>query len=113
MSILVSGRYSAASTRRSSGADTQHAPGEDEWGYEDAGERWLPVHTVESVVSGVRSPLITLSGFGAPLMLSSYLSFPSSRPTSPTSAPQQTSTLRKRSERISHVSWRSWSVGRS
>lgn len=30
---------------------TQHAPGDDEWGYEDAGERWLPVHTVESVVS--------------------------------------------------------------
>ena len=30
--------------------DTQHAPGEDEWGYEDAGERWLPVHTVETVV---------------------------------------------------------------
>lgn len=29
----------------------QHAPGEDEWGYEDAGERWLPVHSVESVVS--------------------------------------------------------------
>ena len=28
----------------------QHAPGDDEWGYEDAGERWLPVHTVESVV---------------------------------------------------------------
>lgn len=29
----------------------QHAPGEDEWGYEDAGERWLPVHSVETVVS--------------------------------------------------------------
>ena len=32
-------------------ADSQHKPGDDEWGYEDAGERWLPVHTVESVVS--------------------------------------------------------------
>lgn len=32
----------------------QHQPGEDEWGYEDAGERWLPVHTVESVVSWQR-----------------------------------------------------------
>lgn len=31
--------------------DDKHAPGEDEWGYEEAGERWLPVHTVESVVS--------------------------------------------------------------
>lgn len=29
---------------------SQHQPGEDEWGFEDAGERWLPVHTVESVV---------------------------------------------------------------
>jgi hypothetical protein len=29
-----------------------HAPGTDEWGYEDAGERWMPVHTVESIVSG-------------------------------------------------------------
>lgn len=28
-----------------------HAPGTDEWGYEDAGERWLPVHTIESIVS--------------------------------------------------------------
>lgn len=27
-----------------------HAPGKDEYGYEDAGERWLPVHTVESIV---------------------------------------------------------------
>lgn len=31
-------------------ADHQHAPGDDEWGYEDAGERWLPVHSVETVV---------------------------------------------------------------
>ena len=29
----------------------QHAPGDDVYGYEDAGERWLPVHTVETVVS--------------------------------------------------------------
>lgn len=33
----------------------QHAPGQDEWGYEDAGERWLPVHTVESIVSTPRA----------------------------------------------------------
>lgn len=32
-----------------------HAPGTDEWGYEDAGERWLPVHSVESIVSAVVS----------------------------------------------------------
>ena len=29
---------------------TQHAPGDDQYGYEDAGERWVPVHTVESIV---------------------------------------------------------------
>lgn len=29
---------------------TQHAPGNDQYGYEDAGERWMPVHTVESIV---------------------------------------------------------------
>lgn len=28
----------------------QHPPEEDQYGYEDAGERWLPVHTVETVV---------------------------------------------------------------
>lgn len=29
----------------------KHPPGEDQYGYEDSGERWLPVHTVESIVS--------------------------------------------------------------
>lgn len=31
----------------------QHAPGDDVYGYEDAGERWLPVHSVETVVSSL------------------------------------------------------------
>jgi hypothetical protein len=35
-----------------------HEPGEDQYGYEDAGERWLPVHTVESIVSF--SPTLTI-----------------------------------------------------
>ncbi|KAJ7619522.1 ubiquitin-conjugating enzyme [Roridomyces roridus] len=34
-----------------------HAPGEDQWGYEDAGERWMPVHTVESILVSVISLL--------------------------------------------------------
>ncbi|KIS69912.1 putative ubiquitin-conjugating enzyme E2 [Mycosarcoma maydis] len=34
-----------------------HAPGKDEWGYEDASERWLPVHTVESILISVISLL--------------------------------------------------------
>lgn len=29
---------------------SQHPPEEDQYGYEDAGERWLPVHSVESIV---------------------------------------------------------------
>ncbi|KIK09463.1 hypothetical protein K443DRAFT_82718 [Laccaria amethystina LaAM-08-1] len=28
-----------------------HAPGDDQYGYEDAGERWMPVHTLISVIS--------------------------------------------------------------
>ena len=26
-----------------------HPPGEDKYGYEEAGERWLPIHTVETI----------------------------------------------------------------
>jgi len=37
-----------------------HPPGEDKWGYEKANERWLPIHTVEtiliSVISMISSP---------------------------------------------------------
>ncbi|KAJ3185468.1 ubiquitin-conjugating enzyme E2 G1 [Geranomyces variabilis] len=34
-----------------------HEPGEDQWGYESAAERWLPVHTVETIVLSVISML--------------------------------------------------------
>ncbi|KAF8591773.1 ubiquitin-conjugating enzyme [Ramaria rubella] len=34
-----------------------HPPEEDQYGYEDAGERWLPVHTVESILMSVISLL--------------------------------------------------------
>jgi len=34
-----------------------HPPGEDEWGYEKSFERWLPVHTVESILLSVISML--------------------------------------------------------
>ncbi|ORY85473.1 ubiquitin-conjugating enzyme/RWD-like protein [Protomyces lactucae-debilis] len=34
-----------------------HAPEDDQYGYEDAGERWLPVHTVETVLISVISML--------------------------------------------------------
>ncbi|KAI9509926.1 ubiquitin-conjugating enzyme [Russula earlei] len=34
-----------------------HAPGDDQYGYEDAGERWVPVHSVESILLSVISLL--------------------------------------------------------
>jgi len=34
-----------------------HAPGEDQWGYENASERWLPIHTVETILVSVISLL--------------------------------------------------------
>ncbi|CAG8725279.1 3256_t:CDS:2, partial [Racocetra fulgida] len=34
-----------------------HPPGEDKYGYEDAGERWRPVHTVETILLSVISML--------------------------------------------------------
>ncbi|KAG2391807.1 hypothetical protein C9374_013292 [Naegleria lovaniensis] len=34
-----------------------HPPGEDEWGYEKASERWLPIHSVESILISVISML--------------------------------------------------------
>ncbi|KAJ1993302.1 Ubiquitin-conjugating enzyme E2 15 [Dimargaris cristalligena] len=34
-----------------------HPPGEDKYGYEDAGERWLPIHTVETILISVISML--------------------------------------------------------
>ncbi|KAG8911725.1 ubiquitin-conjugating enzyme E2 G1 [Tulasnella sp. 419] len=34
-----------------------HEPGEDQYGYEDAAERWLPVHTVETILVSVISLL--------------------------------------------------------
>jgi len=34
-----------------------HPPGEDQYGYEKAEERWLPVHTVETILVSVISML--------------------------------------------------------
>lgn len=34
-----------------------HEPGDDEYGYEQAEERWLPVHTVETIMLSVISML--------------------------------------------------------
>eukprot|EP01102_Stenamoeba_stenopodia_P014881 TRINITY_DN500_c0_g1_i1.p1 TRINITY_DN500_c0_g1~~TRINITY_DN500_c0_g1_i1.p1 ORF type:complete len:154 (-),score=34.12 TRINITY_DN500_c0_g1_i1:439-900(-) len=34
-----------------------HPPGDDKWGYEKAEERWLPIHTVESILISVISML--------------------------------------------------------
>jgi len=34
-----------------------HPPGDDKWGYEKAEERWLPIHTVETILISVISML--------------------------------------------------------
>lgn len=34
-----------------------HEPGDDRWGYEKPEERWLPVHTVETILLSVISML--------------------------------------------------------
>eukprot|EP01090_Pellita_catalonica_P004858 TRINITY_DN14663_c0_g1_i1.p1 TRINITY_DN14663_c0_g1~~TRINITY_DN14663_c0_g1_i1.p1 ORF type:complete len:168 (-),score=21.73 TRINITY_DN14663_c0_g1_i1:65-568(-) len=34
-----------------------HAPGDDKYGYEKANERWLPIHTVETILISVISML--------------------------------------------------------
>jgi len=34
-----------------------HPPGDDKWGYEKAAERWLPIHTVETIIVSVISML--------------------------------------------------------
>jgi ubiquitin-protein ligase len=34
-----------------------HEPGDDKYGYESASERWLPVHTVETILLSVISML--------------------------------------------------------
>ena len=46
----------------------KHAPGDDQYGYEDAGERWMPVHSVESIVwysSAVTSMPVLMIWFAA------------------------------------------------
>lgn len=93
----------------------QHQPGEDEWGYEDAGERWLPVHTVESVVSAASkraSELVQAWGFNAAPLTTGPPTAPrsssrSSRycpPMCPISTPRRTSMPPRRSEKILPVS---------
>lgn len=39
-----------------------HAPGDDEFGYEKASERWVPVHTVETILISVISMLADPNG---------------------------------------------------
>lgn len=42
-----------------------HPPEEDKYGYEDAGERWLPVHTPHTILLSVIS-MVFLSPFPSP-----------------------------------------------
>lgn len=58
---------------------TQHAPGEDEYGFEKASERWSPVQSVTSIVSILRSHWY-LSVLTALFQLISVISMLSSDP---------------------------------
>ena len=40
-----------------------HPPGDDKWGYEDAEERWRPVHTVNSILLSIISVLSSPNDF--------------------------------------------------
>ena len=40
-----------------------HSPGDDPMGYEKAAERWLPVHTVETILVSVISMLSVRAAF--------------------------------------------------
>lgn len=55
---------------------SQHPPGDDQYGYEESGERWLPIHTVESIVSHTRVPDSRIQAF--PTQLLSVISLLSS-----------------------------------
>lgn len=100
-----------------------HAPGKDEWGYEDASERWLPVHTVESIVSSNASRRVYVAAADLVLTLKPRLyfcfddTFSSSRssvcslPTFPTPTRLPTSMPPSRSGKILLATRRRWVAG--
>lgn len=45
-----------------------HEPGDDQFGYEKAEERWLPVHTVETIMLSVIS-MLSSPNFDSPANL--------------------------------------------
>ncbi|THH01148.1 hypothetical protein EW145_g6966 [Phellinidium pouzarii] len=73
-----------------------HPPEDDQYGYEDAGERWLPVHSVESIRVHRRTLLnytnTVASSPDAPNALNTLLSLPLI-PTPPASPPHPSSPL--------------------
>jgi hypothetical protein len=73
-SLCVISRSGALCAPPDPGFLVQHPPGDDQYGYEDSGERWLPIHTVESIVSTLASKSQPISDSRH----SSLASFPSS-----------------------------------
>ena len=53
-----------------------HEPGEDKFGYEDAGERWMPVHTIETILLSVIS-MLSSPNDQSPANVEAAVSFPS------------------------------------
>lgn len=55
-----------------------HEPGEDKYGYEKPEERWLPIHTVETIMISVISMLADPNG-DSPANVDAAVSWPSDR----------------------------------
>lgn len=55
-----------------------HEPGEDKYGYEKPEERWLPIHTVETIMISVISMLADPNG-DSPANVDAAVSLPSRR----------------------------------
>lgn len=56
-----------------------HEPGEDKYGYEKPEERWLPIHTVETIMISVISMLADPNG-DSPANVDAAVSLPSRTP---------------------------------
>jgi len=64
-----------------------HNPGEDQYGYESAAERWLPIHTVESILISVLS-MISSPNIESPANIDAAVcSSPSPNPSHPRHQP--------------------------
>lgn len=62
-----------------------HEPGEDKYGYEKPEERWLPIHTVETIMISVISMLADPNG-DSPANVDAAVGVPCTSPPAPAPA---------------------------